>query len=263
MSSDAAKYERFPDTSVGLRRFRDPADGSPGLLCIPYAGGQSLAFRPLAQHFPQDWGVWAIDPPGHGWAGGAPLVDVDEMVSVYLSCLPEATFSEIVLLGHSLGGCVAYAMAVRLVSQGTPPRALVLSATRPPHRKDDYDSFAKMDDKTLLDVLIEIGGVPSQWADEPDVFDHFKEALRADFASFEAFQISGQLVSLPVMAFGGMEDKVCLPEHLFEWSRYCPGCRVDFIAGDHLFLQTNPAPMAQRIASFVETTVSPREAPPR
>ena len=249
MSKPAARYDRLDEGRIGLRQFRQAQAGAPRLLCFPYAGGQSLAFRPLARCLPESWGIWAIDPPGHGWAAGEPLDRVDVMVRTYLRHLPEHLLHDVVLLGHSLGGCVAFAMAWQMMQHGQWPRALILSGTRPPHRKGEYESFLAMDDHTLLHTLIELGGIPPQWADEPEVFDHFKAAIRADFRAFETYEIS-EPMSLPALACGGMQDVVCRPEHLMEWARYVNGCRVEFVTGDHMFIQHNAQAVAERICEF-------------
>lgn len=244
-------YLRFADNRIGLRRFRWPTGDAPRIVCLPYAGGQSLAFRGLAEHLPKEWGVWAIDPPGHGWAGGAPLAQVEAMADAYLGHLPLEVFSGAVLLGHSLGGCVAFALAERLIQLRRAPRALVLSATRPPHRAAEYDSFLSLDDQGLLDVLIQLGGVPADWAAEPELFAQFRDVVRADFQAFESFRLDGRRVDLPVLAVGAPEDVVCRPAHVFEWTRFCPSCEIEFVGGGHLFVQTQPELFAQRVASFI------------
>lgn len=252
MNSPSFKiYERYDEGRVGLRCFRPAASAAPRLICLPYAGGQSLAFRWLAEQLPQAWGVWGIDPPGHGWAAGPPLDRIERLVDAYLQHLPAELLPGAVLLGHSLGGCVAFALAQRMLREGQGPAALILSGTRPPHRAADYTSFVGMDDATLLATLIEIGGVPAEWAQEPELFDHFKDALRADFEAFEAFEPGAPIETIPVAVVGGLQDIVCRPEHLFEWSRFCPGCQVDFLEGGHMFLQSNAATLARRIESFL------------
>jgi len=257
MANVGGRFTRLWDGRIGLRKFQDGSDGGPRLLAFPYAGGQSLAFRSLAKELPDSWGAWAIDPPGHGWSAGPPLDDISDMVDAYLEYLPKDLLAGTVLMGHSLGGCLVFALAQRLKALGIEPRALILSGTRPPHRKDDYESFHTMDDQRLLEVLIQVGGIPSAWADDPEVFNHFKEALRADFRAFENFEITSPLEGENVFVIGGLEDIVCRPEHIFEWSQFCPGCRVDFVSGEHLFLQTNAAMVARRIQSFLAGPSSP------
>ncbi len=252
MADVGGRFTRLWGGRIGLRKFQESRDGGPRLLAFPYAGGQSLAFRTLAKELPDAWGVWAIDPPGHGWSGGPPLDDISDMVDAYLEHLPKELLADTILMGHSLGGCLVFALAQRMKDLGIEPKALILSGTRPPHRKDEYESFHSMDDQRLLDVLIQIGGIPADWANDPEVFNHFKEALRADFRAFENFDISRPLEGMDVFVIGGLEDVVCRPEHVFEWSQFCPGCRVDFVSGEHMFIQTNATMVARRIRAFVE-----------
>lgn len=246
-----SKYVQWDEGRIGLRWYREAEESDTRLLCFPHAGGQSLAFRSLAAELPATWGISALDPPGHGWAKGPPLDSVERLADYYMTWLPASARRGSVLLGHSLGGLVAFAVAQRMLASGEPIVGLVLSGTRPPHRRDDYVSFASMDDATLLRAMIEIGGVPKEWANEPEIFDSFKEALRADFIAFDRFGPPAPLRELPVFSLGGMQDMVCRPEHVFEWSRYCPGCRVDFVTGGHLFHQEAPGATARRLESFV------------
>ncbi len=252
MSNVEGRFTRLWDGRIGLRKFQDSTPGGHRLLAFPYAGGQSLAFRSLANELPEYWGVWAIDPPGHGWSAGPPLNTIEEMVDAYVEHLPKDLLTDTLLMGHSLGGCLVYALAQRLRMMGIEPKALILSGTRPPHRKEDYESFHSMDDERLLEVLIQVGGIPSAWAEDPEVFNHFKLALRADFHAFEHFEISEPLEGMNVFVLGGLEDIVCRPEHVFEWSQFCPGCRVDFVSGEHMFIQTNAAMVARRVRGYID-----------
>src|SRR3954447_12184188 len=100
MSAAPPKYLRLADGRLGLRRFHDHERRGTTLLCFPYAGGQSLAFKSLSEHLPADWAAWAIDPPGHGWAAAPPLDRVEQMVDLYLELLPRELVSGALLLGH-------------------------------------------------------------------------------------------------------------------------------------------------------------------
>lgn len=251
MSSNAPKYLRLADGRLGLRRFHDEERLGTTLLCFPYAGGQSLAFRALADQLPRDWAVWAIDPPGHGWAAPPALERVEDMVDLYLDLLPGELIHGSVLLGHSLGGSVAFAICQRLTARGAGPRGLILSGTRPPGRLAEYESFLAMDDHALLRTLIQIGGVPAEWADEPELFGLFKDTLRADFRAFEAFAIEQPLTGVPTLSVGGLEDDVCRSHHVFDWTRFSEDCRVDFVEGRHMFVQTHAAGLARRVVEFV------------
>lgn len=252
MQQEKPRYLKLADGRVGLRRFRDDSASGPRLVCFPYAGGQSLAFRGLEEHLPPHWELWGLDPPGHGWAPGVALDSVEALVDLYLNTLPRELLAGAVLYGHSLGGCVAFELARRLMLAGAAPRALVLGGTRPPGHLAEYESFLGLDDSALLATLIKIGGVPAEWANEPEVFDMFKDTLLADFRAFESFTIRAPLVGLPVLAIGGTQDDVCRTQHLFDWLRLTDNCRIEFVEGRHMFVQTNPLGVARLVIDFVD-----------
>lgn len=253
----AGRYTRWAEERLGLRTYREPGPAQPRFVGFPFAGGQSLAFRPLAEHLPAGWGVAAVDPPGHGWAGGRPLDSVDELVDLCLAHLPGETWDNLLVYGHSMGGCVAWRLAERLASAGRPPRGVVLGATRPATVNDQYGSFLVLDDAALLELLIRLGGLPAELATQGEVFALFRDALRADFAAFEKFLPGATPLELPVLALGASLDRVCRPEHIGEWQAFARRLSVEFLAAGHLFLTTDPAPLAERLVRFGEHVCYP------
>lgn len=250
--STGSNYQAIDGGRIGLRRLSEAGGTGPALLLFPHAGAQSLAFRALASAWPADWLVRALDPPGHGWAPGTPLEAVEEMARAYLKHLPREATHGVFLFGHSLGGLVALEVARRLEEEGEPAPGLILSGTRPPHRREDYGAFSLLSDRELLRTLVAIGGIPREWLDEPEVFDIFKDAIRADFRAFERYMPPRPLLATPTLALGGSTDRICRPEHVWEWSRYCPALEVDFIPGGHLFVIESAAGAAARTKAFID-----------
>ena len=259
MQSGAAKYQRLADERLGLRCFRPQTAGAPVVLGLPYAGGQSLGFRPLAQKLPPRWGVYAIDPPGHGWAQGEPLESIEEMVDCYARHLPDDVQRNAILVGHSLGGYVAHALAQRLATESRPPAAVVLCASRPPTHRDDYESFVAMDDEQLIETLIRHGGMPPQWAEDREAFEHFRGALLTDLVAFEKYAFPAPAAVLPWLALGGSDDWICRPEHVRAWPETLPGCDVEILQGDHMLLHGQAGAMAASMEAWLRRRVPAAE----
>jgi pimeloyl-ACP methyl ester carboxylesterase len=57
--------------------------------------------------------VLAIDLPGHGRSGGAPLESIEDMADWIIAVLDAAGLSRAALVGHSLGSLIAIAAAAR------------------------------------------------------------------------------------------------------------------------------------------------------
>jgi len=236
-------YLRLADGRIGLRRLRE--GNGINLLCFPHAGGQSLAFRELAAQLSGDVAVYAVDPPGHGWALGPCHESIESLAAAYCAHLPPALLGG-VLLGHSMGSYVALALAAALP---TPPRAVIVGAARPPHRRTDYTPLSELDDSALRASLSEVMG--ERGAAHAAIFDQFRDVIRADLRAFDQFCPPPSPIRSPLLAVGGLDDSLCLAEHVFDWHVYADRCVVDFVEGGHLFAQASARAYAARIARFL------------
>jgi amino acid adenylation domain-containing protein len=105
--------------------FRPGADGEP-LFLVHGAGGTVFGYGELARALGPGHALHAFQ--GRGAAPGeAPHGTVEEMADAYLRALREARPARPWRLGGwSMGGAVAWEMAVRLEAEGDPPDALLL-----------------------------------------------------------------------------------------------------------------------------------------
>jgi len=90
----------------------------PPLFCVHPIGGLSWAFAGLARHLESDRGIYGLQSPAlgsSGWAPGSIGEWADRYVREIRSIQPEGPYH---LLGWSLGGVIAQAMAVQLQSEG-------------------------------------------------------------------------------------------------------------------------------------------------
>lgn len=251
MNETSASYIRLDGGRIGLRRLA--LDDGPGALCFPHAGGQSLAFRGLAAHLAGRGAgpVYALDPPGHGWAVGAPLTSVTDLTAAYLEHLPREHLSGRIFIGHSMGGYVALDLALALQRRGLGPRAVIIGASRPPHRRGDYVTLTALSDEELFAELLR--GDATVGAEQAALLDHFKGAIRADLRAFETYAPPELALACPLLVVGGLHDPLCRAEHLFEWTHYAGDCRVDFVPGGHLFAQSHAEAYAGRIEQFLRS----------
>src|SRR5690349_19470748 len=89
--------------------------GGTGLpvLLIHGAGGNLGAWTPVAARLSTTWHVYGLDLAGHGlsprleqWSWASMLADVAEVID-------EVTGPDVALVGHSLGGMLAWQLASR------------------------------------------------------------------------------------------------------------------------------------------------------
>jgi thioesterase domain-containing protein/aryl carrier-like protein len=101
---------------------------SPPLVCVPSAAPISgpHEYARMAQSFREARAVWALRWPGFAVGESLPQ-SRDVAVELQVAALQGAVGSEpAVLVGHSTGGALAYAIAQRLEQLGSPAAAVVL-----------------------------------------------------------------------------------------------------------------------------------------
>lgn len=89
----------------------------PALPCVVFIHGSlhdhsvwTLLARWCAHH---GHGVLAVDQPGHGRSGGAPLTSVEALADWVLALLDAAGVQQAAVVGHSLGSLIALETAAR------------------------------------------------------------------------------------------------------------------------------------------------------
>lgn len=89
------------------------------LLFIHGAGGNMEALRALAEQFP-DYKCVLVDLPGHNLSGGAEPKSVDDYATAIESFIhseKKILGEQITCIGHSMGGCISLALALREVPE--------------------------------------------------------------------------------------------------------------------------------------------------
>ncbi|MFF2810098.1 amino acid adenylation domain-containing protein [Streptomyces sp. NPDC058000] len=121
---------REPDHGL-LQTLAEPAGEPTGhLVCFPQAGGNAVAFRPLAQALRNSGlAVHAVELPGHDPAADhepfAPLDDVAEQTAAEIV---RRGLTGVLLWGHSSGAALAVATAQRLQARQVPVQRVFLGA---------------------------------------------------------------------------------------------------------------------------------------
>ncbi len=122
----------------------------PPLFCVHPAGGRASCYRPLAELLDPEIPVWGLEAAGLE-PGERPHSSIDEMADSYVAAIRSVQpCGPYHLLGWSLGGRIAHAMAERLEALGETVACLVLldapaevgSAARPGTEGETADDEA-------------------------------------------------------------------------------------------------------------------------
>jgi 3-oxoadipate enol-lactonase len=135
--------ERLEVTVDGVRlacHVRGPAD-APALVLLHGLGGQASTWDTVAAELARSYRVLAIDLRGHGDSDWPGVYSFELMRDDVLGVLDQLGLDRINLLGHSMGGTVAYLIAEqepgrigKLILEDTPPP---FPMGRPPRERPD------------------------------------------------------------------------------------------------------------------------------
>ncbi|CAM3366719.1 alpha/beta fold hydrolase [Kibdelosporangium persicum] len=141
-----------------------PGGSRPALFCPPPVSGSIYWCMPLHRLLPADQPLYAFDAPGLDGVA-EPLTTISDLAGCYIEALRRTQpHGPYLLAGYSMGGAIAYEMAVRLASAGEAIPLTILIDTALPEpdpgtelsiTKRFVNDVAGARGRTLDDVAIE------------------------------------------------------------------------------------------------------------
>jgi pimeloyl-ACP methyl ester carboxylesterase len=123
---------------IAVRMWGDP--GSPAMVLLHALGETGDDWAAVAEHFAATYRVVAIDLRGHGASDRARDYGFDRMRDDVLGVMDVLGVRDVVLIGHSLGGVIAY-----LVAEQQPRRIarMVVEDACPPYPRNGRPMAAR------------------------------------------------------------------------------------------------------------------------
>jgi len=250
-------------TSHTQRLFYAHHQGSakrPSLLLVHGAGGNRThwpkTLRPLA-----NYETFALDLPGHGRsdpAGCSTIDDYADAVSAFIGFLAKP----VVVVGHSMGGGIAQAIALRH-SPHVAGLVLIGTSARLPVGKAILDN-ALDQPQVAIDFIARHAW--SQTAPEEmraltrQVLTEVPPAiLHGDFTACNRFDLVGQLseTAVPTLVISGSADKMTPAKYGRSLASEIPHAHYYCLEGvGHYIMLEQPARVATIIERFLETNFS-------
>ena len=229
------------DTALWIAADKRPGPRRAQLFLLPHAGGGAPAYRLWPGLFPLDVEVLPVLLPGRDRRFGEPAIDRMERLLDGLAPAVAATIDRpYVVFGHSMGACIAHALAGRLQAECVPPPALlVVSGRNAPSLPRATPSLHDRPDDEFMAGLRRLGGTPPEVLDNRELMDLVMPTLRADFALANTYVPAAEPLATPILAIGGVDDPETTPAGLAAWA----GCttaatRVEILPGGHFFTET-------------------------
>lgn len=210
------------------------------LLVLPCAGASATMYLRWRRLLPAWVRLVPVELPGRGARLGEPFVEDFERLVAQL-CDEQAGAMEggYALLGHSMGALLAYGIAQRQRALSRPlPRALFVSASPAPSRRDPERYAGKDNDTALIADLRRQGGTPEEVFGCAELLRLTLDTLGADYRVCASFRDTAPTpLSIPLHAFGGRQDEIAA-ERLEAWRHAAGGIfSLDWFDGGHFFIR--------------------------
>ncbi|OLT27060.1 hypothetical protein BJF79_42880 [Actinomadura sp. CNU-125] len=238
----------------------------PLLFCVPYSGGSARVFRPWRERFAEHAEVVPLELAGRGSRAAEPVPTSVRATAADLARTVRETAAgrPHFLFGHSMGGLVAYEMALANRDLAFPGlRMVVVSGRNPPQRSAAWRrEVLSLDDRALLAELRAVGGVPDGLS--PSIAAaFFLPLLRADLRGAVSYRPASppRRISAPLLVFLGRGDALVEADAGEGWWRCTDaGCTVVRHDGHHFTIFERVGELAATLRPFLEAAARPGRA---
>lgn len=229
------------------------------LICLPYSGGSSFAYQPLAVYWPKLWKVNTLILPGRGRRIGEPLVvDMEDLVNDCWQQIKDDLQQPYAFFGHSLGSRLAYLLAHKAREAGCAlPVHLFLSGTKGPSVPQSIPYRYLFSKTAFKKKLEEYGGISGELLNNTEAFDFFEPIIRADFQAIETWKYyQNPTLNIPTTVITGTEEEMTEKE-IQAWQKEFT-TKVTFIKmkGNHFFLFNHSQQFVTLIQKHLQETLS-------
>ncbi|MEV6650829.1 alpha/beta hydrolase [Streptomyces sp. NPDC051219] len=214
------------DVRLAYRTWGDP-DGAPVVL-LHALGGSSADWEQAGRALGEEWRVYALDLRGHGESDWPDEYSLELIRDDVLGFLDESDLDRVGLVGHAMGGVVAY-----LLAQEYPDRVerLVLEETPPPFPREPVDLVAPDEP---LDYDWPVAPAVQRQISSPD--PQWRERL-------------GE-ITVPTLIVSGGHDSSMPQGRIQDMADLIPDCRLITIPVGHRVHEVEPRQFAQEVGDF-------------
>ncbi len=230
--------------------------GYPALVLVHGAGGSRLHWPPELRRLPGAT-VYTLDLPGHGRSDGPGHDTIEGYAGAVATFLSTLDIERIVVVGHSMGGAIAQALAL-----GSPDRltGLVLMATGARLRVAPFILRGICDDfEETVGIITRLAWSPET---SPDLIELGRQALldagpavlKSDFVACDRFNVMERLgeISVPTLVIGGTADQLTSVKYAHFLAEHIPSAQSLILEGaGHMVMLERPRQVSAAISGFL------------
>lgn len=211
------------------------------LFCIPCAGGSAYMFKKMERMLPENIKLCPLEISGRGIRFNEPLFQhISEAADDLYENIRTKLSEDYCMLGFSMGGILTYELCRRLSKNSNKmPKTVFILGSEPPEIFSDTE-YHNLSDEEFKKKLISNNGIPKELIKNSELFDFYLPILRADFRMCETYKSSSDNTKIDVdfHLINGIEDNINR-KYLSLWNNYCRKCTMDFVPGNHFFINSN------------------------
>jgi len=225
------------------------------VVCLPYGGGNAIAYRPLAEALPERFRLLALNQPGYD-PGGDPAAfqPFDRIVEAAAEEVVRRVDGPVIVYGHCAGTFMAAALARLLEERGADLRGLYLAAALPPADPDAALAAERVtSDEDWAGYLTGIGGFDGalDWS----TVEHMMTVGRHDhvgamtYLRRRAGEPPSSVRAATVGIFGDADPATThFAERYRDWEHLVGGLDLAVVpGGEHYFVRDRAGAVAARI----------------
>lgn len=229
---------------------------NPLLITFPFAGGNTYSYRIFFEQIEPKFDILSIELPGRSLRLQEEVLT--EMSDIILDIwnnwfLNLSLPKEFIFWGHSMGGILAYNIALLLKQTNKrEPRQLLISGCKSP--LSDLDGrIHKENSDVFWDKMAERGGIPDKILECPDIKNFVESYFRADIQALETYENSKiSKINIPMTILYGNEDNTIHYEQLLQWKELnCNSTNFQEMTGNHFFIFDNVDDLVMLIHQFI------------
>ncbi len=212
---------------------------APTLYIFPHAGGEAKDYVPFAKQFSSAVKRIAVQYPGQRDGYGLPpLASVPDLADeIFEMMKPKHADDPIAFFGHSMGGLLAFEVALRFQSAGFRLVATFLSScSAPGHLR--YKEFKGVSDDDMLDMAAKMTGM--NFFAEEEFRVGVVPTMRAARAIAGYNSPPEAKLSCPIYAYIGDNDWIATEVDMEPWrDRTTQDFALRVFSGDHFYLNNH------------------------
>ena len=240
-------------------------------MCFPYAGGNAVNFRPMAQALRgSGLAMYAVELPGHDVAATSEsFAPMERVVDQVVAEITARGLKEVLLWGHSSGAALAVETAKRLQRTGTNVRRVFLGAQLLGAAPDRRAAVAEIGERSNGEISARLSadsGYTELGELDAERAEHVGAAYRHDYVSANHYFADvldnppSERLAAPVTVVVAADDAATPGFRVRhrDWELLAQDVELHELAdGGHYFPRTRPAEAAQAVLLSAGMLVSP------